>query len=335
MNSAMQTKLVNHQVSYAKKGFVTALISAVFWGLNGVMLGFASMFDPFVIAASIFVASIVQAALHDGFAAIWVFLYNLKNGKVKEYLRVLNTRPGKMICIGGIFGGPVAMTGYILGINMAGAAYAMPITALCPCVGALLAAVFLKEKIIPRVWVGIVLAVLGVIIVSYVPPEGTTPETFYLGLALASLAAFGWGFEGMLGAYGTDLIDPNLATGLKYISSFAVYVIVVVPIASAFPFMIEAVLSVKAMLVLALTASTAAACYVLWYKALNMTGVGRTMALNDTYVLWGLFFSWLLSKFGLMEFSLTPTLVIGAFVVVAGVILVVSKPSDMLNLRNN
>ena len=71
------------------------------------------------------------------------------------------------------------MTGYVLGINLAGAAYAMPISALCPCVGAFLAAVFLKERIQPRVWVGIILAVAGAIIVSYVPPEGWIREFLF------------------------------------------------------------------------------------------------------------------------------------------------------------
>ncbi len=335
MDSSLQARVFNKQVGYAKKGMAAAIAAGALWGLNGVLLGFVFHFDPFLTVVSVLVASIVQAGLHDGFAAIWVILYNLKNGKIKEYARTLSTRPGKIICIGGICGGPLAMTGYVLGINLAGAAYAMPISALCPCVGAFLAAVFLKERIQPRVWVGIILAVAGVIIVSYVPPEGADPANFYLGIALATLATLGWGIEGALGSYGLDLVDPNLATGVKYLSSFVVYIVVVIPLCGGLPFLFQAVMSMNAMALLAIAAITGADCYIFWYKALNMTGVSRTMALNDTYVLWGLVFTALFSAVGLMEFSFTPNLVIGALIVVVGVILVVAKPSDLITVRNN
>ena len=59
--------------------------------------------------------------------------------------------------------------------------------------------------------------------------------------------------------------------------------------------MFQAVMSMNAMALLAIAAITGAGCYIFWYKALNMTGVSRTMALNDTYVLWGLVFTALFS----------------------------------------
>ena len=52
-------------------------------------------------------------------------------------------------------------------------------------------------------------------------------------------------------------------------------------------------------------------------------------------MLWGLVFTALFSAVGLMEFSFTPNLVIGALIVVVGVILVVAKPSDLITVRNN
>lgn len=193
MDSSLQARVFNKQVGYAKKGMAAAIAAGALWGLNGVLLGFVFHFDPFLTVVSVLVTSIVQAGLHDGFAAIWVILYNLKNGKIKEYARTLSTRPGKIICIGGICGGPLAMTGYVLGINLAGAAYAMPISALCPCVGAFLAAVFLKERIQPRVWVGIILAVAGAIIVSYVPPEGRGSREFLFGHSPGHFSYLGMG----------------------------------------------------------------------------------------------------------------------------------------------
>ena len=94
MDSSLQARFFNKQVGYAKKGMAAAIAAGALWGLNGVLLGFVFHFDPFLTAVSVLVASIVQAGLHDGFAAIWVILYNLKNGKIKEYARTLSTRPG-------------------------------------------------------------------------------------------------------------------------------------------------------------------------------------------------------------------------------------------------
>ena len=335
MNELIQQKVLDRRVSYAKRGMLNAVIAGAFWGLNGILLGFVFNFNPYLTAASIFVASIVQAGIHDGCASLWLFLYNIKNGKLKEYIRVLKTRPGKIICLGGICGGPIAMTGYVLGINMCGAAYAMPISALCPIVGAFLAAIFLKEKINLRVWIGVVLAVGGAIAVSYVPPEGVSSSTFYLGIALSCLATLGWGFEGALGAYGLDLVDPNLATGIKYLSSFVVYFVFVIPICGGIGFTLESFASLGAIAFIAIAALTGGGCYILWYKALNMTGVSRTMALNDTYVIWGLIFTWICAKFGWMEFSFTPNLVIGAIVLLIGVIIVIANPKDLVRIRDN
>ena len=203
------------------------------------------------------------------------------------------------------------MTGYVLGINLAGAAYAMPISALCPCVGAFLAAVFLKERIQPRVWVGIILAVAGAIIVSYVPPEGADPANFYLGIALATLATLGWGIEGAFGLLWTGSCGSEPCNG-RQIPEFlrglycGRYSSVRRPAV-----LFQAVMSMNAMALLAIAAITGAGCYIFWYKAFEYDRRQPTMALNDTYVLWGLVFTALFSAVGLMEFSFTPNLVIG------------------------
>ncbi len=334
MDDRLKDKLTSRQVSYAKRGMGTALVAASFWGLNGILLGIVFLMAPFSTAAGVYAPSLVQAAVHDGFGCLWVFLKNIWSGKWIEYLRVLNTRPGKIICLGAVCGGPLAMSGYVLGINLAGAPYALPISALCPCVGTILAAIFLKERIVPRVWLGIVLSIVGAVIVSYTPPSDEVYPHFYLGIGLSLVATFGWGLEGVLSTYGMDLVDSSVAAGLKYLTSFVVYLAAVLPLFAAFPFMFELFLEGRTMLLLGATAMTGAASFFLWYKALNMTGVSRTMALDTTYVLWGMLYTWLFSKLGAVEFEFTPTLVIGALIIVAGVTLVVANPKEMLKMRN-
>ncbi|MEI3477955.1 MAG: DMT family transporter [Bilophila sp.] len=69
--------------------------------------------------------------------------------------------------------------------------------------------------------------------------------------------------------------------------------------------------------------------YLCWYKAMNMTGVSRAMALNITYALWGVVFSALFT-----DAEITRSLVIGAAAIFAGMCLVIGNPRDIVNLRN-
>ena len=69
--------------------------------------------------------------------------------------------------------------------------------------------------------------------------------------------------------------------------------------------------------------------YRCWYKAMNMAGVSRAMALNITYALWGVLFGALFT-----DVEITRSLVIGAAAIFAGMFLVIGNPRDIINLRN-
>lgn len=257
---AMQTA---QKLSHAKKGLFFGVLSGATWGLDGVILGMALAMAPFTDGISLYAGAMAGACMHDGFAGFWIFLYNLFTGRWKEYGRTLRTRPGMIVCIGALFGGPIGMTGYLLGINMAGASYSLAITAMYPAIGAILAVFILKEKITPRVWMGIATCILGAIIVG--------------GLTMF------WG------AFAQNAVWFMAAAGL----------------AGGFS-------------------------YVMWYRALNTTGVGRAMALNITYALWAIVFGYFLT-----DLQLTANLIGGACVITFGTILVVANPKELLNLRAN
>ncbi|MCO5387349.1 DMT family transporter [Desulfosporosinus sp.] len=331
LNTAKNVQVMQtaQELGHAKKGLVYGVISGATWGLDGVILGMALAMAPFTGGAtlSVYAGSLAGAAMHDGFAGFWLFFYNLFTGRASEYFRTLRTRPGKVVVLAALFGGPIAMSGYLLGINMAGASYALAITAMYPAVGAILAVFVLKEKIIPRVWAGIILCVGGAVVVGYVPPAGDFPD-FYLGLAFSLLATLGWGMEGVLSTYGMDMADPDIAIGIREATSFFVYLIGILPIAAGVVVFWDAFKEVSVYYV-AGAGALGALSYVCWYRALNMTGVGRAMALNVTYALWAVFFSWLL----IPGFKLTVTLVVGAVIITLGTILVTANPKELLKLR--
>lgn len=323
--------LEQHELGHAKKGLIWGVISGATWGLDGVIWGMAYAFLPFAIESDvlkvIIAVSVASAAMHDGFAGFWLFWYNLFTGRWKEYARTLRTKPGQIVCIAALFGGPIAMTGYSAGIMLAGASYALAVTAMYPAVGAILAVFVLKEKIVPRVYIGIAMCILGAIVVNWTPPAGDAYPMFYLGMGLSLLATVGWGVEGVLSAYGMDMADPDIAIGIRQATSFIVYFVLILPVLAGTVIFFEA-FTTGALGYMALAGLLGAISYLAWYRAINMTGVGRAMAFNVTYALWAIVFGYLLT-----DIEITTNLVIGALIITGGTILVLANPKELLNLR--
>lgn len=316
------------EMKFAKKGLGWGGFSGAVWGLDGVLLGIALSMAPFAGGSSLFLAPLVGAALHDGIAAFWLLLLNVYSGKLREIPRALATKPGRIVCLSALIGGPVGMTGYLLGIAHAGAAYAMSISAVYPAVGSILAVIILKERTSPRAWIGITISMIGAIIVGYTQPDVQNFPHFYLGLSLALLAAVGWGFESVLSTYGMDVLDPDVTINIRQIVSFSTYAVIALPLVRGYSLLSQVAVS-KAGLVMAASGLCGALSYWSWYKALNMTGVGRAMALSITYALWGILYGVILT-----DLKITQNLIVGAVVIFIGTLLVVAKPGELLNLRN-
>ncbi len=309
---------------FDSKGTRTGLFSGFTFGLNSFFLALAFTLIPEELGKTIYVLPLVGAALNDTFAAIWLLIYNIAQGRGKEIKRSFKTFPGKMIALGALLGGPIAQGGYLLAIAFAGPAYAVPISALCPAIGALLSWIFLKEKITPRVWGGLLLSVIGAIVISYTPPTGDTYPNFYLGIIAAIVAAVGWGAEGVLGAFGSSVLDPKVAISIRDIVSGLAFMVVVVPIVKGFGAMKEILAMPKAVMYFAVAAAMAATSFLSWYKANSTCGVAKGMALNSTYVAWGV----ILPIIFLGE-KATTNLIIGSILVLLGAVLVSIDPKEL------
>lgn len=329
MQPEIEKRLQQRELSFAKQGIGWGLLAGFGWGLDCTLMGIVLGMAPFSGGISLFVAPLVGACLHDGFAALWLFLRNVVNGRWRDYARTLRTKPARFILVASFLGGPIGMSCNLLGIYFAGASYTTAITAVYPAIGALLGAVFLKEKITRRVWVGISLAILGSFVVGYVPPAGDQNPHFYLGIGLAAVAALGWAMEGVLSTYGMDLIDSDIAIGIRQLGSFVIYLFVVLPLAGseAYSILLECLTSLP-LLFIAGVAMVGSISYTSWYRAMNMTGVGRAMGLNVTYAFWSVLFSWLL-----LGMTITPTLLAGVILICLGTVLTIGNPKELANLR--
>ncbi|SHK38920.1 DMT family transporter [Desulforamulus aeronauticus] len=325
-----QTIIQNREISFAKKGIGWGLLAGASWGLDAVLMGMALALAPFTNTLSLFAAPLVASCLHDGFSGTWLFIKNVISGKWREYARTLKTRPGKLILVAAIMGGPIGMSNSMLAIHFAGAAYAVAITAAYPAIGAILGAIFLKEKIGLRVWCGILLAILGSFVVAYVPPSGESHPHFYLGIGLAVIATIGWALEGVISTYGMDLVDSDIAIGIRELTSFSVSFCAILPFVGAVAYQILfASFSTSVAWYIAAIGLIGGISQLSWYRAMNMTGVARAMGLNVTYALWAVLFGWLLS-----DLQITSTLIIGAMLICLGTILTIGNPKQLVTIRS-
>jgi drug/metabolite transporter (DMT)-like permease len=325
----------DRDMSFVIRGMKTAVFAAMLWGIYGVFMSGATGMTPFNGSYGLLSVPVAAGFIEEVSCAIFMFIYNWKAGKLKEYGRSIRTKSGRLIMLGGVIGAPIALTGSTAAIIMCGPGYALCVTAMYPVVGSILSAIFLKEKTSLRFWIGVIMCVAGGFVLSYTPPEGTNPSTFYLGIAFAIVACLGWGAEGVISGYGTDTIDTDVGSGLRFIAAAVVYMIIL-------PFVGGTTVLAKAITInpIAIGAIVVTSCFGAlstnyWYRAFGMTGVARALACNGTYGMWGIVFSAILAIFGLASFEFTPTLGIGCVISIIGIIFAVGNPKEMLELRKN
>ncbi|RLU53376.1 EamA family transporter [Streptococcus iniae] len=302
------------------KGMFHGIMSGFTYGIYSVLLMVASGYSPLATAAGILAAPYVTSGLNDLLSGLILTLYNLKQGKLKEIPRTLKTRPGQLLIIGFLLGGPIASGAYLIGLYFAGA-YAIPISATNALFGALFSAIFLKTKINFRVGSGMFICVTGAIIINWVKPEGA--PNFTLGIICALIAAICWGAEGVFSAFGWAMLDQEVAVNIRQLISGCVSLILIVPSIGAVGLLIKTISVGVPVFWLALAGIAAGMSFIFWYKANSTIGTAIGMSLNITYAFWGVLFSIIF-----LHQAITPTIVLGSIIIIVGAILVTMNPLD-------
>lgn len=311
----------NANKKFRKTGISTGVISGLTYGLYSTFVVVASMKAPLAGAAGLFAAPYVATAINDSLAAIWLLIYNAMTGRISEIGRSLRTFSGFIVVIGALVGGPIASGAYLMGLAMAGA-YAIPISALYCLFGAVFARIILKQKITPRVGIGMGICMVGAIIINWVTPTGGS--NFTLGIICAFVAAVGWGLEGVLAAFGSAMIDSDIAINIRQGVSGLVSIFIILPIIGSMGLFNETLMAGIPVMWLAIAGLCAAISFLCWYKSNSTIGCAVGMSLNITYVFWGVFFSILF-----LGTAVTPTIVVGSIVILAGTVLVSTNPMDL------
>lgn len=306
-------------------GITTGLISGLMYGLYTTFVLIAGYYKPLAGVAGLFAAPYVTSGLNDLFAGLWLTAYNVKTGRIREIGRSLNLYPGRIILIGSLVGGPIASGAYLMGLAMAGA-YAIPISAMYILFGALFARIFLKQKIVPRVGIGMVICVAGAIVINWVRPEGST--NFTLGIICAFVAAIGWALEGVFAAYGSAMLDTDVVINIRQLLSGVVDLFVILPLVGGMGLLKGTLTSMPPVLWLLVAGFCAAVSYLCWYKSNSTIGCAMGMSLNITYAFWGVLFCILFLKQ-----PITMTIVVGSIIIILGAVLVSVDPFELLNKK--
>ena len=302
-------------------GIWSGLISGLTYGIYTTLVLVAGYYKPLAGAAGLLAAPYVCSGLNDLFAGLWLSAYNAKNKKFLEVPRSLKTKPGKLIAVGSLLGGPVANGAYLIGLALAGA-YAIPISATCSLFGAIFAWIFLKQKPTKRVVGGMIICVAGAMIINWAKPEGS--PNFTLGIICALIAAICWGLEGMFSSFGGEELDPEISVNLRELISGIVDLAIIVPAVGAAGLLGGTLKAGIPVLWLLVAGLAAAVSFLTWYKSNALVGCAIGMSLNVTYAFWGVLFCVLF-----LGQALTVTIVTGSIVIVLGAVIVTMNPLDL------
>lgn len=334
---------VTRKINQAKYGLVFSLITAVAVVVVGIFnsasIELINMGTKDNALVTIIMAVTILAIV-DLLVGIIITGYNFATGRgFREYKRMLKLKISWMMLLSALVSGPLATGCALTAANFCGITYSTVVLSLTPILTAFAARIFFKENINSRMFFGIVIALVGAIIASWIKPEGVS--NFYLGIALAACAPIGYVIEGMASTYAADIIDPMVGVGFYRSICSGILGIIIVIIVTAFygntSILWTVISSIftnhKILFYMMIMAIFASLDYVGAYQAFNKCGPTRAGAVIYTMPVWSIPIGMMLAAIGIYPYTVTITGIIGAVVVVIGLLFVIAKPSDLFNLR--
>lgn len=338
--------------SFLKKGIFVAVLSGMAYGLYTAFLtlgmskgvwgewyGPKTVLSAFVIT---YLLGSLGSAINDSISALWALGQATVKGKLMDFFRTLNTKPGHIMIAAALIGGPISSAAYVIAIQMAGS-IVVPISALCPAIGAILGRVLFKQELNKRMIFGILICVFAGFLIGSTSFGEEAPAGRALGLAIALIAAFGWGLEGCVAGYGTTMIDYEIGISIRQTTSGLGNLLILCPIIAvmsgegagfAFKLTGEALTS-SALPFFIVSGFFALYAYSLWYKGNSMCGAALGMACNGMFSFWGPFFCWLVIGVAWKQdgWSLPPVAWVAAVLMAIGIFVIAMNPMDLFKKK--
>lgn len=338
---------------FYKKGIRIALFSGVMYGFYSAFMTlgmskgvwgdwYGANTAGLSVFAITFLLGSIGSAVNDTLSAIWALVYAGVRGKLGDFFRCIHTTPGRVMILAALVGGPISSTAYVVGLQMAGS-IVIPITALCPAIGAVLGRVLYKQKLSRRMVLGIAICVFASFMIGSASIGGDAPKGMFLGICIAFIAALGWGFEGCVAGYGTSMIDAEIGIAIRQTVSGVSNLIILVPIFGMMAggmkvstsLVVQAFASGPAMIWFAISGFCAFVSYMTWYRGNSMCGAALGMACNGTFSFWGPFCCWIILGVlaGMEGWALPPIVWIAALLMVFGILVIAMNPMDLFKKK--
>ncbi len=340
--------------NFLKKGISIALFSGLMYGFYSAFLtlgmtkgvwgdwygantaGLSAVVITYVLGA-------LGSAVNDTCSAVWAIIYATVRGKLGDFFRCIKTKPGAVMILAALIGGPISSTAFVVALQMAGS-IVIPITALCPAIGAILGRILFKQKLDKRMMGGIAICVISSFMIGSTSIGGDAPAGMFLGICIAFIAALGWGFEGCVAGYGTSMIDSEIGITIRQATSGLSNLIILVPIFGMIfgdgikfstDLVFQAFTSGPSIIWFAVSGLCAFVSYMSWYNGNSMCGAALGMACNGTYSFWGPFCCWIiLGVLGGMEgWALPPIVWISAVLMMFGILVIAMNPMDLFRKK--
>lgn len=303
--------------------------AAITWAFDSVILSIALMSTCFFTTEqAIALASFTSTFLHDGTSAILMFIYNAFRKKLGMTWKLLRTKTGLLVVVAAVIGAPLGMTGFVFAINQIGAAYTTAITAFFPAYGALIAHIFLKERMKWYQWIGLAVCLCAVAALSFNPDEAV-PGDWLLGVIGSLVCVVGWGTEACIISYALRFgnADDECCLQIRQTTSALAYIVIILPVLGGWGCTIDAMTS-DAMPIIALAAVIGTASYLFYYKAIDRIGAAKSMALNISYSGWAIPVSLIL-----LGSIPTPFGIVCALIIIAGAIVAATDVKEVFSRR--
>lgn len=304
------------------RGTSNGVMSAILWALDTILI--ATLLSSIQAGATkkiIFIAPFISAFLHDLCSSMWMIIYMCITKRIKGVFKTIKTKGFKFVVLGALLGGPIGMSGYLLAVNNIGPSYAATISSTYPAIGALFAAIILKERFGKKEFIGLTAIILGVALLGF---SKTGNLKSFLGFLFAILSVIGWGLECVVCAYGMkgDEISPREALQIRQFISALFYGIIIMPSLNGFN-VIKNNFSNNFLIIIIIAALFATASYVFYYSAIHKIGATKAMGLNITYVVWAMVFEKIF-----LGNSITVKMIICAIMIMVGSFIVVKEPNE-------
>ena len=231
-----------------------------------------------------------------------------------------------LIFLGALFGGPIGMSGYLLGIKYMGASYTASFSSTYLIVGTILSVIFLKEKINLKMIIAVLINMVGIFILNFQINEMDSNKISILGIFFLMLCIFGWALEGLIASYilkykNAD-IEPSIAIFIRQLTSTVFYSFLIIPYIRAYN-LVFIVLKSNIALYIALISVIGSLSFFLWYYSMSIVGVARGISLNISYIIWTIIFEIIVFN---VKFQLN--FIVASILLIVSVILIAISPEE-------